>query len=78
MAAEGAALALCAGSIYLCFLGYGYLHEALYKRRYGPAGERFTHSLLLVACQSIGNCAFAATRQHRTAPHHSTPHPLSL
>ena len=77
-------LALCAGSIYLCFLGYGYLHEALYKSRYGVDGERFTHSLLLVACQSVGNCAFAAARQqqqlhtHRTrtaAPAQPPPHP---
>ena len=66
---EGVELALCAGAIYLCFLGYGLLHERLYKRRYGDEGERFTHSLFLVACQSVGNCAFAAVRQRSSRTH---------
>ena len=70
-AAEAAELACCTLSIYACFLGYGVLQEAIYTRRYGAQGERFTHSLFLVACQSIGNCAFAAARPTTTAQHSS-------
>ena len=60
---EGLELAACTAAIYLCFLGYGYLHEMIYKRSYGPHKEKFTHSLFLVFCQSIGNCAFSLLRQ---------------
>ena len=73
---EGVELAVCASAIYLCFLGYGLLHERLYKRRYGEEGEKFTHSLFLVGCQSVGNCAFAAVRQlprPHTAPRQPSP-----
>ena len=37
-----------------------------YKRSYGPQKEKFTHSLFLVCCQSIGNCAFSLLRQATT------------
>lgn len=53
-------LATCAALIYGCFIGYGYLHEVIYKRSYGPDNEKFTFSLFLVFCQSIGNILFAS------------------
>jgi UDP-galactose transporter B1 len=48
-------LVMCAGGIYICYLGYGILQEKLYKTKYGAEEEKFTHSLFLVWFQCLVN-----------------------
>lgn len=48
-------LVFCAGGIYVCYIGYGIIQERIYKTTYGPAKEKFKHSLFLVFLQCVGN-----------------------
>jgi len=49
-------LTICTVSIYVCYIGYGLLHEEIYSRRYYPNNIRFDHSLFLV----FGQCTMNA------------------
>lgn len=52
-------LVFCALGIYICYLRYGLLQERIYTGVHGPAEEKYTYSLFLVAVQTFTNASVA-------------------
>lgn len=77
-------LILCTASIYVCYVGYGILHEGLTRHPFGQGAnaEKFKYSTFLTTAQCTGNAvwallllfieAFRRARSHGVTPQH--PH----
>jgi UDP-galactose transporter B1 len=67
----------CALAIYATFIYYGIIQERIYKTRYGPDQERFSHTFFLLLCQCAANAVFAWVYYMLTPrPPHMTPVPM--